>query len=443
MELIIDPCDLSSGNWTELNSVSTVEGGSILGTSYTKVANTTTTVGYVYQDITTSFTNLSLTGSVVLKRGSSTNNSTRFIIQNTTTTENIMSIEVDFDNYPSDLSTPSTGIILEHEWYDSETIRVYFKCADLDALTDNVQIRCYASEEPISGEYNYFSQVQLIDNSSIMSFPFVDGVSPAKFYSEQRENGDPVFPESNQFYFDMIIEPKAEYDDSNLSFPAYWMFWATGNLDYLSFSYDSEHRFCVYWTQGGVETKLSSQVFDDGSTETNLNQRIRIIGSIDLTTTNVNSSRLIVIPLESGELFEQNTWSVTPEIKSILLENIDIGHTHYEEGQPYANMEYLRIYDGLLTDTITSLEDVDALFPKEKLLFLGMGEIGNFDGNDFNNCDSEESNTFGLGKEISVSTSKPITNGSDLFIPSESASLTVVDLKTDSFSSKSTRIIHK
>jgi len=126
----------------------------------------------------------------------------------------------------------------------------------------------------------------------------------------------------------------------------------------------------VEWEDGGTQTLLISQKFDDGSSFTDLNQRIRLFLSLDLISGGQNDSRFIVEPLESGAINEDATWSGIPDIKSSTFPTLSIGWDNSLGRQANSNYEYLRVYewDGV-KPTITDSDDVDTYLAGQTPLF--------------------------------------------------------------------------
>jgi hypothetical protein len=350
-----DPTDLrsSGSNWTAANTTDAISTLSINGNLFTKISNSGANSGYNYQNFTTSFTNLILTGQVIIKKGSSAGNTTRFRIRNTTAAATIFALDIDFDNAGSSPGTPSAGTLLDYIWYDSETLLINFKCEALANLTDDVELRCYGSNNATDAEFTYWSEVQLIDDAEIIMFPFVDGTHAADFIDATQTLPD-------KCTIDMVIEPKFANDTGANKFMLGWRLSATSLMQIL-YSQGSDY-FKVNWGDGTVTT------LDGDIGATDINQRFRLIVSLDLVSGGQGDSRFIVIPLESGAVVEDNTWSGTPDIKTSTFNTLNIGYSS-AGGQADSIYEYLRIYEGLLVGTVTSSATADALLVDKKIIF--------------------------------------------------------------------------
>jgi hypothetical protein len=185
-------------------------------------------------------------------------------------------------------------------------------------LTDDVQIRCYGSNNATDAEFTYWSEVQLVDDDEIIMFPFVDGTHAADTIDETQ-----TLPDKCTIVL-KGIEPRFSYDTAESIRLFAWRNDATHvlRLNYVTAS----DVYRVSWIDGGTDRALNSQQFDDGSSFTDLNQRLDIYISLDLVSGGTNDSRFIVIPQESGSLNEDTSWSGTPDVKTSTFTTLSIGH---------------------------------------------------------------------------------------------------------------------
>jgi hypothetical protein len=357
--LVQDPTDLTTANWSSASGgAAEITTQSINGNLFTKVYNTTVLLGTVRQPILASFTNLILTGSVICRKGDDTQfNSTLFIVYNTTTLANLCNVSINFDNIGSVPVLASAGSILGYKVIDSETVEVFFKCLPLTALTDDVWTQCHAGSN-VSGEYTYWSEVQLIDSSEITMYPFISGSKTADVISE-------TFTMPDRFTFDTVLEPLFPYDTASDIAMFSWDIDTNNRL--LLFYQAGGDRFWIFWVNGGTYATLEAQQM--GDTFTNLNQRLRITGSLNLISGGVSDSRLIITPLDSGAQYETTTWTATPNIKTGSYPTLDIGYETTLNTYADSTYEYLRIYKGLLVGDVTESSDVDTILQTQRLLF--------------------------------------------------------------------------
>jgi len=170
----------------------------------------------------------------------------------------------------------------------------------------------------------------------------------------------------DKFTVDMIIEPKFSYDTT------------TSNVHVLTWTVDTPHEVTLLYEQVADHFRiiwqnpnfrfLNTQTFDDGTTYTNLNQRLRFIVSLDLSSGGINDSRFICIPLESGALYEDSVWNNTPDIKDTDYPTLSIGNLSGAT-QADSDYEYLRIYNDLLVGDVNSSEDAEQLLQQMPMIF--------------------------------------------------------------------------
>ena len=358
INLAQDREDLTTVNWTTLAFGSTPVLSDLYydGKRFTKVPNDGAALGYVRQDLTDTWTRFTPSFSILIKKGSSVNNVTRWLIYNTTAAGAIFNIRIDWDNYPNAPGTPTAGILHDYEWKDSKTLELRVICDTLANLTDDIQMRSYASDNAAADEYTYWTAVQA-ENLPYPT-PYVNG-------SRAVTHPDEIFEMPSKFTIDMIVRPWFTYDISTARIFAVWyiddthrliIYYAVGG-DYIS----------VYYVDGGDARALTSQQFDDGSSFTDINQRLRILASIDLTTGDTTGSRLIVIPLESGAINEDTTWSGNIDPHESTFPTLSRGHEN-DLLQADSQFEYQRIYAGTLVGAVADSDDADALLAAKDLI---------------------------------------------------------------------------
>ena len=361
--LVQDNCDLraAGANWIASNTTDELTDIEINGHKFTKIINSGANIGFNYQNYTTAFANLVLTGQVTIKKGSSVGNTTRFIVSNITDSVFIFNIILDWDNCGSIPSTPTEGILLDYNWIDAETFEIYFKCDALTNLTDNVQIKCFGSNSATDAEYTLWTEVQLIDEAEIIMFPFVDGTHAADVIDE-------TFTMPDKFVIRVKFNPRFAYDTTENN--KHILGWVIDGTHRLEIWYEEgSDKYQVVWEDGGTVRTIPSQQFDDGTSFTDLNQVLDMIVFLNLTSGGINDSALIVIPQESGAIFINNTFSSTPDVKSSNFPTLENGHRGGGT-QADAAYELLHTYAwGGTIPTITSSADAEQYFQTQSMIY--------------------------------------------------------------------------
>ncbi len=354
--LVSDPEDLTTGNWTEVNCTASATSIIYDSKAFTKVTNVGANKGSVFQDKNALWTTLTPSFSVILRKGSSVGNVVRYVIRNTTGAVNIFYMPIDLDNYPNAPGTPQQGILHGYDWKDSETIEIRVICDALANLNDNIRISCHGSDNATDAEYTYWTAVQAED----LPYP-----TPYTATSRAVTHPDETFEMPSKFTIDMIVRPWFTYDTAIYHKFSEWYIDATHKF---FISYDpSADLFYITWQDAGIAKYLLSQVFDDGTAEVDINQRIRIIASIDLTTGSTAGSRFIVMPLESGAIAEDITWSSNINPHQSTFPTFSRGHEN-DLLQADSQFEYQRIYAGTLVGAVADSAAADALLAEKDLI---------------------------------------------------------------------------
>jgi len=348
--LVTDPEDLTTANWTNSTSTDALSDFYYDGKRFTKIINVGASAGFNYQALTDSWTTLTPSFSVIIKKGSSAGNVTKFqIIDTTDAGATVFLLVIDWDNYPNAPGTPNNGIVHGYKWIDSETLELRAICDTIDDLDDDLEIRCYGSSNATADEYTYWTAAQAEDLP--YPTPYVNG-------SRAITHPDETFEMPSQFTIDMIVKSWFTYDTE---IGHRYIDWYISGTQFCYFRYfPAADSIRFYWRDGGSARNLTSQRFDDGDTYVDLNQRIRIIASIDLTTGTTAGSRFIVIPLESGAISEDIAWDGVSDVLSSTFPTLSIGHEN-DGSQADSQFEYIRIYAGTLIGTVADSDDADAL----------------------------------------------------------------------------------
>lgn len=357
INLITDPEDLTTANWTEINCTAVLSDEYYDGKRFTKITNVGANAGYVRQDFTDTWTTETPSFSVTVKKGNSVGNTAKIYGYDIDRPGVSFDLTIDWDNYPNAPSTPVVGILRGYDWIDSETITVRITINSLGGFTNDIYIALFGSPNATADEYTYFTAVQLEDLP--YPTPYVNG-------SRAAAHPDETFQMPNKYTIDMVVRLWFIY---NTEVYHRFLNWYVGAAYYFRVFYDiAIDALSVSWKDGDTTSSLLSQVFKDGSgAEPDINQRIRIIASIDLTTGDTTGSRFIVEPLESGALAEDTVWSENIDALSSTFSTLSIGHEN-DLSQVDSQFEYIRIYAGTLVGTVADSDDADALLAEKELI---------------------------------------------------------------------------
>jgi hypothetical protein len=414
--LVVDPLDLTTSNWTKTNSTVTDSGETINGEILWKV----TSIGGTQLLSCASIVPTANIGvyTFILRKGTADIYSVDF---NSAVYNDAITITFSTKT----VLTAAGATLLKEEWIDNTTVRVYIKTSTLSAIN---HILRFFNTETTAGDLVYISQPQFIDNTTTM-FPFYDGTKPADVINK-------TFTMPDKFTIVWEGTPKMALTAGTVKI---WSWYVSGTQRmYIGLT---GGVFQLIWEDNDLLSFMNSDAFNGGAYG-DLNQRLKVILSFDGSSGDINGSRLVVIPLESGMISEKTAFNVSPEIRSTTFQTLSIGNDGLGGAQADSNIESLRIYDGLFTDPITSNADADAIFGKEGILFPQEGgAIGNYDGNTFNQPGTYAINTYQVGLGDGNTLYGSTVNGKDNISIGENT--LIIDTATGSFSDGNNKIIHK
>ena len=345
--LVSDPEDLTTVNWTEVNVTASLSDEYYDGKRFTKLL-TTAPGGYIYETI--SFTGNDFKGvSFIARYGDDT--ISYLIIQDTTIPDIELYIRITWATQTIEI-IGGDGALHDYDWIDDKTVEIRGICDPLN-VANNIIYRLASSN---NGKYTYFTAAQ----TENIVYP-----TPYTATSRAVTHPDETFEMPNKFTIDMIIKPWFTFDIASDHIMYSWFIDSTHRFHFRYHA--SGDLFAINWYDGISSRQLSSQVFDDGSAEVDINQRIRIIASIDLTTGTTAGSRLITEPLESGAIAEDTTWGGAIDALSSTFSTLSIGHANDVE-QADSQTEYIRIYEGTLVGAVADSAAADALLAAKNLI---------------------------------------------------------------------------
>lgn len=352
VNLVADPEDLTvASSWGLTGLTASAAGLSAVGYDLTLITVTTAT-GIVTQDISLTGTAAKACG-ILLQRGSNVDECL-FSLRDITAGVTRGLIDVDWST-SSLAATSGTGLIVER-WLDDDTVVAAITTDTIvPTNTNRLQLRLNGT----AAGFVYATAVQTEDST----FPhaYVSGTAAAVTTDHTFE-----LPPSQQFVVDCIVRPWFAYDDANF----HWLWdWESDSSHAMECYYSpSSDKIAIAWQDGGTNRTQASSQFDDGTSFASINQRIRVIASIDLTTGDTTGSRLIVIPLGAGTLSESTAWSGAIDSLSTTFSTLSQGY-NATSGQLSGEYEYLRVYAGTLVGSVSTSGSVSTLLADMTLLF--------------------------------------------------------------------------
>ncbi len=295
-----DPENLTGAAWTEVNVTTVLSDEYYDGKRFTKVTNDRAAAGHVKQTFTDTWTTLTPSFFVLVRKGSSAGNITNFQVQDNDLPGSVFFLVIDFDNYPNTPGVPSVGTLHEYDWKDSETLELRIICNTLSALDNDLYVGCYASANATVDEYTYWTAVQAIDKPYPM--PYVATLSLA---------GKLDFPIAlvNKFTLIFWVRPWFIFETT---IPHRFIEWRPVGTQFFGVFFETASDKIIIAFKDGTNIRyLYSQILDDSGIN-NINQWIMVAMAIDLSAQEQTASRLKVYT-EAGSIGEDTDWGAAPD----------------------------------------------------------------------------------------------------------------------------------
>ena len=337
------PTDLTGAGWVDAAAGTAVlSSQSINGNLFTTLTSTGGSYARDYGFATDYFTNTQvLVHGIIRKLASDT---AAAILFDEIGTGTKLHIVPDFSDQT--ISTP-VGTLLDSNWIDDNTVEVWGLTAVFD-ITVATEVRGFITGVGLGGLY---TEIMVIDDNSGIMFPFVDGTHAIDIINE-------TFTLPDQCTIVWRGKPRFAFDTASNKFIWSWRIDGTHYI-YLDYSAGG-NNITVAWVDGGTLRTLSSYQFDDGSSLTDINQEMIIVLSFDGSSGSQTGSRLIIIPLSSGAVNEDATFSGTPDIKSSTFPTMSQGHFN-SLNQADSEVVLTQVYEGLLVGAVTSEATLNAI----------------------------------------------------------------------------------
>ena len=343
--LVTDPEDYTTANWTKTNAVVTTA-GTVLGMQLNKVTQTTAATNVISAaDI--GFTETTGTVMAIIRKGDVATASFRIRdIDDSDATRAQATV-----TFATKAITYNTGTeAVPAEWIDDDTVRVFIKTSGLVPANDN---RFQYNPIGTDTEFMYCTAALAIDNTYPVPYVATSRSAISTSYSEP-------LPPSGKFIVDCEFEPYFAYDtgsDQNL------FGWYVSSGKFFRGAYlASTDKFGVRWNDGGTERGITSVQYDDGSSYRNVNDRIRLTVSIDLSTGDTTGSKLYM-----NGVLDSSSWTGNIDSLSTAFPTMEVG-LHNGGGFFNGIFRHAKVYGGNLTESITTEAELDAALTKRKLL---------------------------------------------------------------------------
>ena len=355
--LVSDPNNMTATSWTAVNATITTA-DTIVGKPAYKVLSGSASAAYAESASMAAGSSDQHSAIVVVRKDST--ETARVIVRNASSSTNLARADIVFSSKTVTMATGAAS--MTHEWIDDATVRVFIK-PDTAATGNSIIFRLYADDSNGTAQ------------STIFSAPmFADKVSPVPFVSGTRNAVDLSYetkmPPGSKFIVDCEFFPYWSYDGA--ANKIIWTWRNTSSIKLELFYLASDDKIKIRWRNAGTSAALESTAFDDGTLKT-INQKIRVVASIDLSEAGVTTgSRLFIIPRSQGSFEEVSAWDSAIDDRDDTVFNTfavasDGSSSNYAQGV----FRHVKIYGGVLpTDkTITTEAELDAALEDRKLTY--------------------------------------------------------------------------
>lgn len=348
--LVVDPTDMTTANWDPLGVDVTDSGQVVNGEKLWKVKSQgSIAFEYIQQNSVPITVDGDCVFSLIIRHGDSIEVKVRLYDYS------LAAIRASYIYNWSTGITIENGELMKIIVIDQNTVQIYCKATNCIASSGN-RIYWHSSDSSlITEEYDLFSQPQVIENTTTM-FPFVDGTHSADLIALPYE-----LPTAGKFVIDCMAEPKIDYT-SNAVYLFIWSGSLGGEVS-MYYNHTTDKFIIVYSDGANTSWNYVEPQFDDGTSFTLLNQRLRFIISMDVNVgTLTDSLRLIIIPQESGAVTELLLWQTdAPVAMTESYPTLALGYNSGSSGQQLdGNIEYFRVYNDILVGAVTDNATADA-----------------------------------------------------------------------------------
>lgn len=328
---LITSLDLASASWNKNDC--TAEASEFYQDSYNFFKVTSSNISAnPYISFVVGYTTTSIKAiSLLIKKG--TSNTFKVTLFNGTA--NALEISYAWD---TDVLTETIGSAT-YEVIDEDSIVLHCKTINV-VYTNTNTLRLYC-DTILSDSYTYFAIPYTTDKPYITLF--TDISRAARTYEFVAE-----LP--NQVTIDFTFEFKCNYDTMGTRTLFSWMNAATGY--YLVMNYqEATNQIVLEWYTPTTISYLISDVFDDGTSYYNLNQRIKVILNIDATTGSMTTDSFMKLHLLDDDItLTYNSWSSGSEAHTIDSTLLIIGSTIIGTELAEAVIENFYAFVGLFTE---------------------------------------------------------------------------------------------
>jgi hypothetical protein len=295
---------------------------------------------------------------------------TGFTIRKVSDNTIVASATIDFDL--KTVVDGGGGDIHDYTWLDDETVEVYL-VADSTLITvgDSLKVSFFGNWNTTDDYSTYWAKFFVIETDYKAYPPFVENTEPATI-----DNYSLTMPKRHTF--DIEFYCNFNYDTSNkrimrwdsddgffalIHGPRY----SDTRLFIQSYYFKSNSSGGSYAKSAGIYSVPLDETGAGGNI--NIKQKLRVVGSIDMTNQELDNSIMFLIE-EDGTMHQFTGWEdnyanpTPPPIQPDPFTELILGPFN-----PNITLYKYKLYANNITDTITTVAELDTYISKQDLLF--------------------------------------------------------------------------
>lgn len=351
--LVGAPLNFTGWNQTRCTITSTT---TILGYHANLITSASAGAAYAYPTYhATASTGNTYSANIILRKG--TSNIPFFRILNGSSNTVLGRADVDFN--AKTVTAASGGTVYIKQWIDDETVRIGLTGSAVasagNAIAPYVNVGNTATNETV---------IATMAQMTLSTYPLAYTATTRTVWATSYAHR---LPPSAKFIIDTEIYPYSPYNGSTFEIAN----WYIDGTHYLRLFYNSAiDKISLTWGDGSLRVLTHSTVFDGGTAQT-INQSIRVVASLDLSTEGITTgSRFFMLPRTQGSLQEGNSWdNAINALTSTTFTTLNMGALSATKLNGV--MKYFRIYGGTISSStsISTESDLDTALENYQLTY--------------------------------------------------------------------------
>lgn len=353
---VTDPENLTSANWTATalsvaTAAATIAGIPAYLLTATSASSSLQNTGYI-----TTATHYS-----ILFTARESSGSARCVLRNTSAGTNLVDVSIAF---ATKTLTYANGTAAFTRWIDDDTVIVGAVASAVSSIGNKIATIFYPSSAGTTAQSTIYSAPIVVANSYPLAYT-------ATTRSAWATAGNVSFriPPSGKFIIDCEFFPYYAYTTINNQTVFGWYGSATQEL--RLYYQPSTDGYTLRWNNAGTVRTLTSALYDAGTSYRKLNQKMRIVISLDISTSGITTGSRMFLMAKNGSYFAEDDTSWSGAITALSGSAFTVLELGKFNGGDIGDilMSRARIRGGTLDSVISTEADLDAELKTKPLLY--------------------------------------------------------------------------